>query len=194
MNNLTGTILVLASLGIFFGYINPTYGGVTGSTKLSDKSIKELQVDKGEYTDALSKATEIEEARKGLLRIYNDIPSEDLDKLLKLLPDHIDSVRLIIDINNVGSKYGMTLQNITLADSSGPNEKSSSSSIGPKESKYSSVVLRFAVSGSYDNFRSFISDLERSLRLIDIDTISFSTKGEADIYDFNVTVSTYRLE
>lgn len=195
MNNLTASILILASLGLFFGYINPTYGRVTGSTVLADKSIEELQKDQSEYQDALGKAQEIEKARSGLLDIYNGIPTEDLDKLLKLLPDHIDSVRLIIDINNVAAQYGMTLRNITLATADTPAApKPASSAIGPKVSKYSNVSLKFAVSGSYADFRSFLADLEKSLRLIDIDTLGFTAKGDADAYDFSVTISTYRLE
>ncbi|PIQ68230.1 MAG: hypothetical protein COV91_05225 [Candidatus Taylorbacteria bacterium CG11_big_fil_rev_8_21_14_0_20_46_11] len=195
MNNLTATILIVASVGLFFGYINPTYGRVTGSTTLTDKSIKELQTTKEEYISALAKAKEVEDARQGLLTVYKSIPPEDLDNLLKLLPDHIDSVRLIIDINNIGSQYGLALQNVALAEqTTGSKVKVASSAIGPRTTNYSSVVLRFAVSGSYSNFRAFLLDLERSLRLIDIDTLSFTSKGEADSYDFSLTVSTYRLE
>src|SRR3989338_7429840 len=100
MTNVTATILILASFGLFFGYVSPTYGRLTGSAVLKEKSIEELRKDQDDYKDALSKAHEIEKARSGLLEIYNSIPEKDLEKLLKLLPDHIDSVRLIIDINN----------------------------------------------------------------------------------------------
>lgn len=194
MNNITATLLIVASIGLFFGYINPTYGSVTGSAVLTEKSIQELQKDVADYTDALSKAHEIEKVRTGLLEVYNSIPADDLDKLMKLLPDHIDSVRLIIDINNVAAQFGMTLKNITLAGDGKDTPKPASSAIGPKDTTYSSVILQFTVSGSYGDFRLFLADLEKSLRLIDVETLGFASKVDTEAYEYRVTIATYRLE
>ncbi len=193
MTNITAAILILLSVGLFFGYVNPTYGGTTGSSVLAEKSIKELKIEQANYVDALSKAHEIETARTGLLEKYNAIPKDDLDKLVKLLPDHVDSVRLIIDINNIAAAYGMTLKNITLIDDK-ETPAPAASSIGPTTQKYASVGLRFSVSGTYDNFRTFLHDLEQSLRIIDVTTIGFSVKPESDTYEYALTVGTYRLK
>jgi Tfp pilus assembly protein PilO len=194
MSNIAAIGLAIASLGIFFGYISPTYGGTSTSGVLKDKSVRELREEIANYDDALSKAHDIEERLSGLLSVYNSITSANKEKLLKLLPDHIDSVRLIIDINNIASRHGLTLQNITLADDT---SKSSKGPLGPSTEKYSKVTLRFGVSGSYESFRSFLEDVERNLRLVDVDTIGFASKwseGSKSEYDFGVVLATYRLE
>lgn len=192
MTNLTATILILASLGLFFGYVNPTYRGATGSASLAEKSVTELREERVRYADALQKTREIEVARTGLLEKYNSIPAEDREKILKLLPDHIDSVRLIIDINNIAAQYEMTLKNITLTEGL---EKGAAAggTIGPSEPLYAMVGLKFSLRGSYDNFRSFLRDSEKSLRLMDVTTLAFAAKEER-AYDYDVTVSTYRLK
>ena len=189
MSNLISIVLLIASVGIFFGYINPTYGAVTNKEDIKNRSIQELTAEKGRYTDALNKTREIETAQTGLLEKYSHIPLEDKERLEKLLPDNIDSVRLIIDINNVASQYGMTLKNINLTGAG--EEIAAFGAIGPKEARFKPVGLKFSVTGTYDEFRSFLKDMERSLRLMDATNVTFLARETE--YDFSVTLSTYRL-
>jgi len=189
MNSIISLFLLIASVGIFFGYINPTYGAVTNMEDIKKRSIQELIQERDRYSDALNKTREIEHARTGLLERYNHIPLEDRERLEKLLPDHIDSVRLIIDVNNVASRYGMTLKNINLTGTE--DVATAPGAIGPREQQYKSIGLRFSVVGTYDEFRSFMKDLERSLRLADATDIRFLARESE--YDFSVIISTYRL-
>ena len=192
MSNLISTILLIASVGVFFGYINPTYGAQTGAVDIREKSIRELKEERANYADALNKTREIETVRIGLLEQIANIPTEDRERIEKLLPDNIDSVRLIIDVNNIASQYGMTLKNIGFTGSATENPSgASSNTIGPQSGLFKEVGLKFSVSGSYDNFRSFIKDLERSLRLVDVMSVSFV--ASETVYDYSVTISTYRL-
>ena len=190
MSNIISIFLLIASVGIFFGYINPTYGAVTGEQNIKNRSVQELWEESGRYTDALNKTREIEKARVGLLERYNAIPLEDRERLEKLLPDHIDSVRLIIDINNAAAQYGMTLKNINLTNAD-EGTTAGSVALGPQQKRFKPVGLKFNVSGSYDEFRSFVRDMEKSLRLVDVTGMTF-TSNEKE-YNFSVTISTYRL-
>lgn len=193
MSNVISTGLVVVSLAVFFGYINPTYGALTGKAELKERSISELKEEAKRYDDALTKTREIEKKRTGLLEKYNAIPLADRERLEKLLPDHIDSVRLIIDVNNIASQYGMTLRNITLTESDGQSPAASANAIGPQGQRYVAVGLRFGVGGSYDDFRAFLRDLEQSLRVVDVQTLSFGSGKEADEYSYSVTLATYKL-
>lgn len=193
MNNLISILLLVASLGIYFGYSRPTYSGVTLSTNLEGRSIAELKEERARYLDALEKTREIEEVRIGLLKEYNKIPDASKEKLEKLLPDHIDSVRLIIDVANRASQYDMTLKNIGLIDSdSDSGQENASETIGPQEGNTKTVGLKFNVAGSYDNLRAFIKDLEISLRLVDVSDLTFNAGSDGSI-DYAFTISTYRL-
>lgn len=193
MNNLISILLLVASLGIYFGYSRPTYSGVTLSSTLDGRSIAELKEERARYLDALEKTREIEEVRIGLLDTYNRIPNESKEKLEKLLPDHIDSVRLIIDVANRASQYDMTLKNIGLIDSdSDSGQESGSETLGPQEGHTKTVGLKFNVAGSYDNLRAFIKDLEISLRLVDVSDLTFNSGSDGSI-DYAFTISTYRL-
>ncbi len=192
MKNITPIILILASVGLFFGYINPTYIGVTGATDSSGKSVRELQTEESDYQDALGKTREIEVVRNGLLSKFNALKDSDKERIVKLLPDHIDSVRLIIDINNIAAKYGMSLTNIVLTASgivpAAPKAPTAGAAagtpyvpagapafVGPDDRAYDSIKLGFTVTGSYENFIQFLKEIEESLRVVDVTSLVFST-------------------
>ena len=191
MSNIISIFLIVVSVGVFFGYVNPTYSAVTGNAELGDRSIKELTEERDRYMDALNKTKEIEQTRTGLLEQYARIPAKDRERIEKLLPDHIDSVRLIIDINNIAAQYGMALGGISLTQTDERAAETSSLALGPSTTRFKSVGLNFSVKGSYDTFRSFLRDLEQSLRLVDVDSISFGSREDA--YEYTLSVATYRL-
>ena len=220
-------ILILASVGIFIVYTNPLYTDDTGSMDPAGKSIKELQSEEKDYLDALSKTREIELVRDGLLVKFNALDEGDKERILKLLPDHIDSVRLIIDINNIAARYGMSLSSIILSapgvpsvpaakkssaqgnlsqESSG-NDAGAVSGIGPDSRLYDSVKLGFNVFGPYENFLLFLTELEESLRVVDIISLSFgnnkesalvpetkSQTGNSKSFTYSMTIRTYYLK
>ena len=195
MSNLTSILFLLAAVGLFFGYINPAYGGTTGAAEPAKRSVVELRALRAQYEEALQKAREVEEARTGLLQAYNAIPVADLERLETLLPDYLDSVRFIIDINTLASGYKMTLKNVSVEDAglAKGRQGGSTSAIGPLPKNFQSIGIAFTVSGAYDNFRSFLHDLEESLRLADARKVSFAARPDGS-YDFSVTIDTYRLE
>jgi Tfp pilus assembly protein PilO len=210
---------------MFLGYINPTYTSATGSLDSNEKSIKELQSEKQDYTDALGRTREIELARSNLLQKLNNLSENDKEKIAKILPDHIDAVRLIIDIENIAAKYGMSLSKIVLTASGDVSKKQTAVSseggadfgtlaVGPDSSAYGSVKLGFSVVGTYDDFISFLKEMENSLRIVDITSLAFNTGRAASsgttvsgqspaslalldasgMYSYSVTIRTYYLK
>lgn len=178
--------LILAG-GIFFWYINPTY-----------TAIGDLRAQEAQYDQALSKATELQTVRDQLVARYNTFSPTDLDRLQKLLPDHIDNVRLILDLDNMASHYGMRVRNVTI-DTTGTSAQvpqavaSSAQQLGPGSQAYESVVISFNVSGTYDVFRQYLTDLEQSLRLSDVIGISF-VPNDTGVFTYSVHLRTYWLK
>src|SRR5581483_346257 len=116
--------------------------------------------------------------RDKLLDRFNKMDKEDLDKLSKLLPDHIDNVRLIIDIDEMAKKYGMRIRNFT-ADAS---EKRVT--IGKDATPYGTLTLSFSTTAPYNTFLAFMHDLEHSLRIIDVTGVQFGVNDTNQLYDY----------
>src|SRR4051812_8086623 len=100
MSNIVSIVLILASVGLFFGYIDPAY-----------MKVKELQSKQAEFDNALTNSKQLQAEREKLLVKFNDIDKSDRDMLAKLLPDNIDNIRLIIDIDEMAKSYGMRIRN-----------------------------------------------------------------------------------
>ena len=187
MNLITPIILIIISFATFFMYIDPNYRG----TDLSNgtRSIQSLQAEDAEYQTALNNSNEIRRKRESLVQKRGEIDPANLAKLDKLLPDNVDNIKLVIDIKNIAENHALTLKNIKLDTAI----KSDSSKIGQDNSKYGTVGLSFSVSSSYDNFQNFLTDLEKSQRLVDITDLSV-VGNETGVYDFAVGLRTYWLK
>ena len=177
MSNIVSIILILASFGLFFGYIDPTY-----------TNIQKSQAEKADYDKALANSKELQAQRDALLQKYNAMDKADLDKLSKLLPDNIDNIRLIIDIDNMAKTYGMRIRNFKT------DTDSKTDTIGKDNARYGTLTLTFTTTASYNTFLAFLHTLEQSLRIIDVTAIQFASSDTNQLYDYNVTVKTYWLK
>lgn len=180
MKSLIPIFLVLASVGIFVFYINPEY-----------QTIKVLQTDVASYEKAFSKSNEVLKKRKELQDKYKKFTNSDLDSIKKLLPDHIDNVQLILDINGVARlpEHNMLISKIKIEE----DKSVSAGQIGPDPRLYSSMLVSFKVKADYPKFISFIKDLEQSLRLVDITNLSFKIDPK-NLTEYSVTIKTYWLK
>jgi Tfp pilus assembly protein PilO len=177
MSNIISVILILASIGLFFGYVDPTYA-----------IIRQQQVEKADYDRALNNSKELQAERDKLLEKFNNMNKADLDDIVKLLPDNIDNVRLIIDIDEMAKKYGMRIRNFK-ADASEPSD-----TIAASNSPYGTLTLSFSTTAPYQTYLAFLRDLEQSLRIIDVTDVEFGAGNTDDLYDYKVTVKTYWLK
>jgi Tfp pilus assembly protein PilO len=187
MNFITPIILILISFGVFFGYVDKNYRGENlGGEK---RSVKSLMAEESEYKSALDNTVNLRSKREQLIDKRSQITPADLERLEKLLPDNIDNIKLVIDMNNIAADHGLTLKSIKLDT----EVKSDSSKLGKDENKYGIVGLTFSVSASYENFLNFLTNLEKSLRLVDITDLSVSG-SDSGVYDFTVGLKTYWLK
>jgi len=159
-------------------FIDPTYSDV-----------KKLQQEKEIFDDALDNSKKLQQARDTLLSEYNSFSISDLERLEKMMPNAVDNVRLVRDIDGIASKYGMTMRNVAVSFVGNSGEQQ----IGANDEPIGMVDLSFTVSAPYRIFIKFMKDLEKSLRIIDVLSVSFNA-AEKDSYEYNMTVRTYWLK
>lgn len=182
-------VFVFASGAIFFMYTKPTYD-----------SVQSTRSEMTQYDEALQKAAELQQLKQTLLSRYNAFNPNDVDRLQKLLPDHVDNVRLILDLDNIAGRNGMALQNVVVSTpTSGQTSQTAVGSLGSSKQKYDSVTLSFSTQGSYETFLQFLTDLESSLRIVDLVSLNLTTGSSAGktgspSYGFEVTIRTYWLK
>jgi len=120
------------------------------------------------------------------------------------LPDHVDNVRLILDLDNLAGRFGLSLQNVDVSSSESKNTKAQTvGAIGTSNQKYDSLTLSFGTRATYKTFVDFLRDLESSLRIVDLVSLSIApetaatpTKGQSSEpqYSYKITLRTYWLK
>lgn len=175
MKFLFPTLLIVVAVLVFYFETMPLLDKVTA-----------LRSDSATVNLALDKARELLKVRDVKQKELDSFPQDIDARLKKLLPNQVDNVRLIIDLIALANKYGLTIRDPHI-------EPTAKGSLGADLHAYDSVDLSFGVSASYEVFQRFLADMERSLRMLDVTSLSFIA-GEKDTYDFNVTVRTYWLK
>lgn len=178
MKLLTPLFIVIIVIGGFIFYVNPTYG-----------EIKTLQVQAEQYDNALADVKQARTLLEQKQNEYNSIPSEDLKKLNTLLPDSIDNIKLLVNINDIAQGYGTEIQGVRVETvSDGPGK-----ALGPDSKSYSSLKVGFSITTTYDVLMEFLKDLQRSVRLVDLQTMAFQAT-DSGLYSFTVSFKTYWLK
>ncbi len=165
-------VFVGISIATFIFYIKPTYAQITANKAL----IKN-------YDAALLKARQVQEKINELIARRNEMSREDLNRLSKMVPTNVDNIQLILDIEGITKQYDMKMQKVNISQSN-TNKKNNNNTeprinVGAQnDDTVKSLDLSFEVVSTYDEFIRFISDLEHSLRIVDIVSLSINTKNQ----------------
>ncbi len=168
-------LIVLAIAGSFF-YTKPLYA-----------NIQRLLADKAQYEDALEKARELDVEITKLNNIKNSFSGEDLDRLHVMIPQNIDTIRLVIEINEIAKKYSTGVKSIRITNTADLQSTTKT----PQKQNDNAFALSFSIATSYDRFTDFLKDLESNLRLADVTGLTFSPNDTDSLYTFNLTIKTY---
>jgi hypothetical protein len=184
MRYLLPLLLVGASIGLFVFYTDPTYQTAQG-----------LQTQNAAYDDALSKSAQLHAARDTLLAKRNSFSNDDINKLQLVLPDNVDTIRLIIDINSIAARHNLSLSNVQLGTISGAGSsgQAAAGAVGSGGGPVGSVEVGFAVTTDYPTFLAFLQDLEQSERLIDVDSLTFTAPTSGTLTTYTLSIRTYWL-
>jgi Tfp pilus assembly protein PilO len=160
------------------------------------KKIDELKLTQGEQIGVLEQSKILTQKRKDLVEKRKNIDGTQLARLEKMLPDSPENVPLILEIDALARRYNLSLQNIKIEDSANtkvvdPIKKTTIVSLGED---IGVLTINYSVTGSYVNFTDFVRAMEKNLRLIDVQKISFNAQEEKNQYQYTMSVRTYWLK
>ncbi len=106
---------------------------------------------------------------------------EKLSKINSALPNDPSLASLFNFLQKASSQSGLILKGIS--------PFTASYSEGNPSLRKTQFSLE--LSGSYPSFKEFLSAIEKSARLIEVENISFSTPKEGDTFTFNLRIKVY---
>ncbi len=200
-------IFIGISIALVVGYVKPTFNDT-----------KKIKLNTVQYDKALNKAKEIQALKRSLLARYNLFAGgENLSKLKKMLPDHVDNIHLVLDMDGLASSRGIRLSSVKIQKDIDKNTdvQTGTSAVGFNSASevnqlFQSLVLEFSVVSTYSKFKLFLEDLEKSLRIVDLVSLKISPVHTANsniatdiqddssfkenTYKFEVGIKTYWLK
>lgn len=214
-------IVFLFSLGFAFFYVKPEY------YRAQEKQA-ELKVlfDTLENTERIKTLIEQTEDR------LSKVDPVELARFDIFLPQTIDDIRFANNLQNIGAAQGLILSDIKVSgqekdpqakkvktgkdvnnisrtlsiDRPVKEEESNTQTENGAEKKYATTKASFSVVATYSGFLLFLDDLEKSLGLINVTSLSFQELGSGEIvektttngipllYQFMVEVESYSLK
>jgi len=179
------TLALAAALGIFFLYVSPTWSG----------PISKMRTAIASDDRALAAATIYAKQQNQLATARNAIDPSDLARLATFLPASVDNVGLMLDLDALAARSGLSLSDVdVIMDPSFSRSESSDANVlsAAGRDPVGSVDLSLSAVGTYAALKTFLVGVEKSQRLIDVRELSL--KGsDTGVYNYRMRLRFYWL-
>lgn len=138
--------------------IGVAIGGFILITKPIYSEIEALQKEGEAYEQALQNSANLQKERDRLTTKLNSFTPEDLAKLEKMLPNTVDNIKLILEIQEQASNQGIVVRNVqfepkqfieeekpTTSTTSGVNQNSVSAQTAANSPSYPLIPLTYGI-------------------------------------------------
>lgn len=137
------------------------------------RSIQDIRSDVIEKKRDFTAMQEKFESTKGVIAQFQSIEEKDRALVLSALPKDLDLPNLLVRLERLISSSGLVSEAIEVRES----------------------VINVTVLGNYESLKVFLKELERSLRIFDVEDVSFAapelTKEGAGDFRFLLRIKTY---
>lgn len=192
---LTPIAAIVIAIGLAVTYVQPSF-----------VAIKAMERETTEYENALKHASALQALIDEKLERRRSFDQVGLVRLSQLLPTEINEVETILTLDGMARDHDMSLADIEIAEL--PEEAMVDESMAEplidemtgepigvvssagKQDAMTHMDFTFSVTGTYDQLKDFVADIERSLTLFEIMKLSFE-ESEGDQTKYSFTVRTF---
>jgi hypothetical protein len=170
---------ILIAILTFIYAINPFY-----------KDVSLLKSDIVVYNAALDNSTDLQKKEDELIKSYNSIREVDKNRLNSLLPNEVNNIQFILEIERIANIHNMPIKDIKFDQvKAAPGASIVTSGVPTDSRPFGVFPIQFTTEGNYSDFTLFLKDLETNLRLADLRSVSFVVPA-ATSTDTNITTAT----
>lgn len=185
---ITPIILLAASLASFVIVTSPMYA-----------ELQDIQEEQSAYDNALTNSARLREVGGELRAKFNQFSPEDKKRLRDMIPDALDNIKLAIEIQNIAGNTSdsLSVQSVQYDPKAQSSRDPLTGQTQQVNSLYEEFELEIIAEGTYVQFIDFLEKLERSLRIVDVVNVDFTSDSSftgTQKYTYNITIKTYRLQ
>lgn len=174
-NNIFGILIIILAALLYPFFIKPL---------VAEVEIERVAVSKLEETITIAEDFAKDKAR--LLARVEEFTDEELTKLDTILPEEIDTIRLILDIEQVALKYNLNLtREISVEDITERTRTEGDSTV-----PFNKLGISVNLDGSYSALLAFLTEISLSEQLLDVKSMTLSQDPDKD-FVYKVTLQAY---
>lgn len=170
--------MIVLSVGIIITFVEPTF------TKIG-----ELQDDIVVYQAEQDKVSGVNAQLSSLIGVLNSVPAADQRKLLRYMPDEVDTISVVRDLLLISEEAGVVYLSAAPAgeaDSLQDQEERLSSSVAlPRE-----YLFNLSVEATYDQMKTLFRLIEQNDYPLEVHGVSVATK-EGGFLTVDISLSAY---
>jgi len=188
IRTITPIFSIIIAFIIFFFFAKPEFA-----------VIKATQGETEQYNDAAETAAALNSELDALVDKKRSFSAGDLERLDVLVPADINEVTILTDLNEIARTHNMLFGNVDVENSDKENAASGqavtpSGDVGQRVTYTDFQVsdITFSLIGTYEQFKAFLGDVEKSLVLLEVLDIEF-TVGEGNLQQYTMIVRAFSL-
>jgi hypothetical protein len=185
IRTITPIFSIIISIVIFFSFSKPMF-----------VEIESLQNETTKFEEAAARASELNTELSSKLDMKRSYPAEALERLEVLVPDTINEIKILNDLNERAKAHNLLFGNVSLSKADPAMMREEEAPIeAARVITYDNLLtsdITFSLIGSYDQFKAFLTDLEQSLLMIEVTNLEF-TAGEGILQQYEVTARVFAL-
>lgn len=153
IRSILGIVLLLIGGGLVYFFTLPTWNDALAARD-----------DTAHLDELIRKTNRLGELSQTATETYQNISQSDLDQVDTLIPDQIDNVKLILEVQKLAEQYGLVVKSIDVTGTTATELAGFS---------LHQVSFGASLQGDYADFVQFLEQVELSRRLIDPTSIRF---------------------
>lgn len=178
-------ILLLGSVLLGLFYLGPNF-----------THFRTLQKEVADLRNISAELDELIENRDALLDLINSVSRGDLGRIGEALPQGANSSEFLVTLEALAKRNNLVLRRVDLASpqeaqTRGGQPKPGGISNPPAPATVKELPISMSVAGSYESFKQFLAELERNLRIADVESLSFTSPALPAQFEFSIRGKTY---
>ncbi len=171
VKSILGILLLIVGIGAAYFYGFPLLG-----------EIGEMQKDAEVITALIEKTENLNQVGQSVIELYDSVPTSDISRMDTLVPDQIDNVKLILELQKLAERYGLGVSGINVSGTGAREVAGQTINV---------VSFQAQLEGYYGDFVDFLEQLELSQRIIDTNSLNFQAFETENGYSYTLALDTY---
>lgn len=196
-------LVIILSAGFGFFYVKPSYD-----------TVQQRRIDVAKLDVTLKDTSAIQTLIDQTEKTLGNIDQTELSRFMIFLPQTTDAIGLANNIQHIALGRGIVISDIKVVESKPKTGSDQQSGIGDVAAgvkaavsapTYGTTKTTFTLISNTEAFRLFLGDLEKSLGLMNVTSLSFAPASDskenqkvkrvgAPVYQYSLEVETYSLK